>query len=490
MLGHLHWDHTQGLPFFAGADRPDARTDLYMPAQGDAEEVLRRVMSPPHFPITPGRAARHVALPRARARRARRDGGLHRPRPGDPPQGGPHLRLPRLRRHRHRWRTSPTTVLPPSGPGPDGLGEYHEAALDLAQRLDLLIHDAQYLDDELAARASFGHASAGYAVALGRRAGARRVLLFHHDPPRTDDDIDALVASYAAGPVPVDGGGRGHGHRPPRRPGAAETESARRGLLAYSAGPWRCGSCLAEDNYLVREGVRTLIETEPDLDVVGCCEDYDSLIATVDEQKPDVVVTDIRMPPTGTDEGIRAAEVLRQRHPDMGVVVLSQYSEPAYAVAFLDGGSKGRAYLLKERVSDIGQLAGAIREVAAGGSVIDPEVVDALVSARAQARRLPPAPAHGARERDPVGDGPGQEQRRGGLVPRAFGAGRREAHQLDLLQAGVVAGARRPPPRQGGAPLPLRPGGVTGPVARRGGAATTAAWVLSALCLPTGGLRG
>jgi len=97
-----------------------------------------------------------------------------------------------------------------------------------------------------------------------------------------------------------------------------------------------------------------------------------------------VVVTDIRMPPTGTDEGIRAASVLRQRHPDMGVVVLSQYSEPAYAMSFLDGGSKGRAYLLKERVSDIGQLAAAIREVAAGGSVIDPVVVDALVAARAQ----------------------------------------------------------------------------------------------------------
>ena len=141
---------------------------------------------------------------------------------------------------------------------------------------------------------------------------------------------------------------------------------------------------LAEDNYLVREGVRSLVETEPDLEVVGVCEDYDSLLAAVETEEPDVVVTDIRMPPTGTDEGIRAAEVLRERHPDMGVVVLSQYSEPAYTLAFLDGGSKGRAYLLKERVSDIGQLAGAIREVAGGGSVIDPEVVDALVSARAK----------------------------------------------------------------------------------------------------------
>jgi len=141
---------------------------------------------------------------------------------------------------------------------------------------------------------------------------------------------------------------------------------------------------LAEDNYLVREGVKTLVETEPDLEVVGVCEDYDSLLAAVEAESPDVVVTDIRMPPTGTDEGIRAAEVLRAEHPDMGVVVLSQYSEPAYALAFLDGGSRGRAYLLKERVSDIGQLAAAIREVAGGGSVIDPEVVDALVSARAK----------------------------------------------------------------------------------------------------------
>ena len=141
---------------------------------------------------------------------------------------------------------------------------------------------------------------------------------------------------------------------------------------------------LAEDNYLVREGVRKLVESEPDLDVVGVCEDYDTLLATAEAELPDVVVTDIRMPPTGTDEGIRAASVLRERHPHMGVVVLSQYSEPAYALSFLDGGSKGRAYLLKERVSDIGQLAGAIREVAAGGSVIDPVVVDSLVAARAR----------------------------------------------------------------------------------------------------------
>jgi DNA-binding NarL/FixJ family response regulator len=141
---------------------------------------------------------------------------------------------------------------------------------------------------------------------------------------------------------------------------------------------------LAEDNYLVREGLGKLIETEPDLEVVASCADYDALMAAVASEQPDVVVTDIRMPPTGTDEGIRAASALRDQHPDMGVVVLSQFSEPAYALSFLDGGSRGRAYLLKERVSDIGQLAEAIRQVATGGSVIDPMVVDALVTARAK----------------------------------------------------------------------------------------------------------
>jgi DNA-binding NarL/FixJ family response regulator len=146
---------------------------------------------------------------------------------------------------------------------------------------------------------------------------------------------------------------------------------------------------LAEDNYLVREGVRKLLEAEDDLEVVASCADLGSLLKAVEEDPPDVVVTDIRMPPTGTDEGIRAANELRQRHPDLGVVVLSQYAEPSYALSFLEGGSRGRAYLLKERVSDMDQLVDAIREVARGGSVIDPEVVDALVAARARAADSP-----------------------------------------------------------------------------------------------------
>jgi DNA-binding NarL/FixJ family response regulator len=139
---------------------------------------------------------------------------------------------------------------------------------------------------------------------------------------------------------------------------------------------------LAEDNYLVREGVRQLIESQPDLQVVAVCTDLDSLLTAVEAQQPDVVLTDIRMPPTGTDEGIRAAERLRQQHPKTGVVILSQFSDPDYALALLEKGATGRAYLLKERVSDIEQLANAIREVAHGGSVIDPKVVESLVATR------------------------------------------------------------------------------------------------------------
>jgi len=156
---------------------------------------------------------------------------------------------------------------------------------------------------------------------------------------------------------------------------------------------------LAEDHYLVREGLRRLLETEPELEVVAVCEDLDSLLAAVDAEDPDVVVTDIRMPPHGIDEGIQAAERLRTTHPDVGVVVLSQYGEPSYALALLEAGTAGRAYLLKERVDDLTQLVGAIRAVAAGGSVIDPKVVEGLVAERA---RVEASPVHGltARERD------------------------------------------------------------------------------------------
>jgi DNA-binding NarL/FixJ family response regulator len=139
---------------------------------------------------------------------------------------------------------------------------------------------------------------------------------------------------------------------------------------------------VAEDSMLVREGIVKLLEVHGDIEIVGLCADLDELLAAVEREEPDAVLTDIRMPPTGTDEGIKAAAALRASHPNVGVVVLSQYAEPAYALELLDGGSEGRAYLLKERLSDGQQLVAALREVAAGGSVVDPKVVEVLVGAR------------------------------------------------------------------------------------------------------------
>ena len=146
---------------------------------------------------------------------------------------------------------------------------------------------------------------------------------------------------------------------------------------------------LAEDQYLVREGVRRLLDSQDELDVVAVSDDLDSLLAAVDSEEPDVVVTDIRMPPGGTDEGIQAATRIRETHPEVGVVVLSQYAAPTYVLALLEGGSEGRAYLLKERVKDLDQLVAAIRTVAAGGSVMDPKVVDALVAENARSESSP-----------------------------------------------------------------------------------------------------
>jgi DNA-binding NarL/FixJ family response regulator len=139
---------------------------------------------------------------------------------------------------------------------------------------------------------------------------------------------------------------------------------------------------VADDSYLVREAVVRLLEAEDDLSVAGVAGSFDELVALVDELAPDVVVTDIRMPPTGTDEGIRAAARFRQSHPTTGVVVLSQFAAPSYALALLEAGSDGRAYLLKDRVADADDLVDAVRAVATGGSVIDAKVVEQLVASR------------------------------------------------------------------------------------------------------------
>lgn len=146
---------------------------------------------------------------------------------------------------------------------------------------------------------------------------------------------------------------------------------------------------LAEDNLLVREGIVRLLDAHPDIELVATCADFDSLVAAVEENPPQVVLTDIRMPPTNSDEGIRAAARFRATVPDVGVVVLSQHDEAEYALSLLERGSEGRAYLLKERVSEPDQLVAAISAVASGGSVIDPKVVEALVAARSRAAASP-----------------------------------------------------------------------------------------------------
>jgi DNA-binding NarL/FixJ family response regulator len=140
---------------------------------------------------------------------------------------------------------------------------------------------------------------------------------------------------------------------------------------------------IAEDALVVREGLVALLTSEPDVEIVGTATTFDELMTVVDQERPDVVITDIRMPPTGTDEGIRAAALLRDSLPTVGVVVLSQHLEPAYALALLGTGAERRGYLLKERVGDADQLLDAIRTVANGGSYVDPLVVGTLVRGRA-----------------------------------------------------------------------------------------------------------
>jgi DNA-binding NarL/FixJ family response regulator len=168
--------------------------------------------------------------------------------------------------------------------------------------------------------------------------------------------------------------------------------SKRAGTVDQSPAPWdpyatvtaRLRVVLAEDSYLVREGVRRILDTDPDIELTSSCVDLDGLLAAVERDRPHVVVTDIRMPPGNADEGIRAAARLRDAHPEVGVVVLSQHDEPEYALRLFDKGSARRAYLLKDSLNDPARLTGAVREVARGGSVVDPKVVETLVEARAR----------------------------------------------------------------------------------------------------------
>jgi DNA-binding NarL/FixJ family response regulator len=141
---------------------------------------------------------------------------------------------------------------------------------------------------------------------------------------------------------------------------------------------------LADDSFLIREALARLLGDADDIDLVAVCEDGEELAAAIDTCHPDVVLVDIRMPPTMTDEGIRLAARLRRTHPEVGVVAMSAHSDPTYALALLEGGSEGRAYLLKDRLRSRAQLLATIETVARGGSVIDPKVVEALIHERSR----------------------------------------------------------------------------------------------------------
>jgi phosphoribosyl 1,2-cyclic phosphodiesterase len=203
LLGHLHWDHTHGLPFCPAVDHPEAEVRVLAPSHDGrpVDELIGRAMSPPAFPIEPAQlrggwrwdavteGEHDVEGLRVLAREIPHKGGTtfgYRVSDG-------------VRSFAYLSDHMPQAL----GPGRDGLGARHDAAVALAGDVDLLIHDAQYVAEELPTRGAFGHAAAEYAVALGVAAGARRVLLFHHDPWRTDDEVDDVVARFAEAPLPV-----------------------------------------------------------------------------------------------------------------------------------------------------------------------------------------------------------------------------------------------------------------------------------------------
>jgi phosphoribosyl 1,2-cyclic phosphodiesterase len=194
LLTHLHWDHTQGLPFFGAGDRDDARGSLFLPEQPGgmtALEALARGMSPPHFPIRPDGLRGEWTFSSLTPGQYRVEGftvdAVEIPHKGGRTFGY------RVGDGRSTLAYIPDHCPTVLGPGPDGWGEYHQGALDLAAGADVVVHDAQMLPEEAATHASFGHSVADYAVGLGNRAGAHSVMLFHHAPDRTDDALDALA---------------------------------------------------------------------------------------------------------------------------------------------------------------------------------------------------------------------------------------------------------------------------------------------------------
>jgi ribonuclease BN (tRNA processing enzyme) len=206
VCSHLHWDHVMGLPFFAAGDHDDANVRLLLPEQPDVgpKEVLHRLMSPPLFPITPDELHGAWEFGAVADGEVRELEGFEVLARAVPHKGGPTLGF------RVSDGTRSIAYLPDHaphvlGPGPHGLGPYHEAAAALARDVDLLVHDAQYTRAELETRGDWGHAAAEYPARLAEAVGARRVLLFHHDPERTDADVRAIgVAVAALADVPVD----------------------------------------------------------------------------------------------------------------------------------------------------------------------------------------------------------------------------------------------------------------------------------------------
>jgi phosphoribosyl 1,2-cyclic phosphodiesterase len=190
LLGHLHWDHTQGLPFFPPADAPGSRVRLLAPAQGDIEAVLDRAMSPPHFPIHPAQLRGEWTFEGIEPGRREIEG--FEVTAAEIPHGGGRMLGYRIAHGGASMAYVSDHGPIEAGPGPDGLGEYHEGIMELAGGVDLLVHDAQYTAEELCRRPHFGHSCAGYAVGLAIRAEARRLLLFHHDPGHGDAEVDRI----------------------------------------------------------------------------------------------------------------------------------------------------------------------------------------------------------------------------------------------------------------------------------------------------------
>jgi len=210
LLSHLHWDHVQGLPFFASGDRDGARVTMLIPmerGQADASALLSRMMSPPFFPIAPTELRGDWTFGPLPEGSFQAEGFTVVSR-AVPHKGGRTVGL-RITDGRRSTAYIPDHQPTALGPGPDGLGEYHDAVLELADGVDLLVHDAHLREEELEAQASFGHAAAEYAVRLGRKAGAAQIALFHHRPDRTDREVARTVARFADGPVPVFGAAEG-----------------------------------------------------------------------------------------------------------------------------------------------------------------------------------------------------------------------------------------------------------------------------------------